>query len=137
MVVTVTSTTPAVRAGLVAVIWVAVSLIIVAAVVPKSTERALPRFDPLMVTDVPPPSEPDEGEIDVTTGSAGGVVVVVVAGTVVVVVGGTVVVVVGGTVVVVVGGTVVVVVGTVPPTSKEPEVAELSPTSLVARTRTS
>jgi hypothetical protein len=49
-VVTVTSTGPAARPGLVATIWVAVFVRIVAGVIPKRTLVAPPRFEPEIVT---------------------------------------------------------------------------------------
>ena len=52
--VTVTLTLPAVSAGLVAVICIAVDAYEVAATVPKLTAEAPVKPDPLMVTDVPP-----------------------------------------------------------------------------------
>ena len=64
-VVTVTSTTP-VPAGLVAVICVSVSLVIVAARLPKSTAVAPAKFTPVIVTDVPPARGPVAGLIPVT-----------------------------------------------------------------------
>ena len=69
-VVTVTSTVPAVPAGLVAVICVAVSLTIVAGVVPNSTAVAPVRFVPVIVTVVPPAVGPDVGLTPVTVGAA-------------------------------------------------------------------
>ena len=75
-VVTVTSTVPALPAGALAVIDVALSAVIVAAVVPKSTAVAALRFVPVMVTDVPPAVEPLVGETAVTVG--GGLTMVVV-----------------------------------------------------------
>ena len=70
-VVTLTSTRPAACAGLVATIWVAVFETIVAAVLPKLTLVAAVRFDPLMVTCVPPAVLPLFGETCVTAGVAG------------------------------------------------------------------
>ena len=61
-VATVTSTAPAlVPEGLVATIWVAVSLTIVADTVPNFTAVALARFVPTIVTNVPPAVGPDAG----------------------------------------------------------------------------
>ena len=68
-VVTVTSTVP-VPAGEVAVIEVAESAVIVAALDPKSTALAPPRLVPVMVTLVPPPVGPLVGLIEVTVGAA-------------------------------------------------------------------
>ena len=68
-VVTVTSTIPAVYAGLVAVIEVALTTVTpVAAVVPKFTAVAPRRFVPEIVTEVPPAVEPDIGVMPVTVG---------------------------------------------------------------------
>ena len=68
-VVTVTSTVP-LPAGEVAVIEVAESAVIVAALDPKSTALAPPRLVPVMVTLVPPPVGPLVGLIEVTVGPA-------------------------------------------------------------------
>ena len=69
-VTTVTSTVPAVPAGLVATIPVPESLVIVAAVLPKSTAVALARFVPVIVTVVPPAKGPAVGLTLVTAGAA-------------------------------------------------------------------
>ena len=66
-VVTVTSTVP-VPAGEVAVIEPAVSAVMVAALVPKSTAVAPERLVPVMVTEVPPPAGPVVGLMEVTVG---------------------------------------------------------------------
>ena len=71
-VVTVTSTVPArfpQLAGLVATIWVAESLTIVAAVDAEIHGRALARPVPVIVTVVPPATGPDEGLKAVTAGT--------------------------------------------------------------------
>ena len=61
-VVTVTSTTPAVPAGLTAVIVVELTtMTLMAAVAPKSTTVAPPKLFPVMVTLVPPEVEPKRG----------------------------------------------------------------------------
>ena len=60
-VTTVTSTAPVVPAGLVTVICVAVSLVIVPAVWPNFTAVAPDKFEPLMVTLVPPAVGPELG----------------------------------------------------------------------------
>jgi hypothetical protein len=67
-VTTVTSTVPAVPAGLVAVICVSVSLLIFAVTLPKSTPVAPARFVPVIVTAVPPEVDPDVGLRLVTVG---------------------------------------------------------------------
>ena len=70
-VVTVTSTVPAVPAGLVAVICVAeLTVKPVAAAVPNSTAVAPVRFVPVMVTLVPPAVGPAVGLTAVTAGAA-------------------------------------------------------------------
>jgi hypothetical protein len=67
-VTTLTSTVP-VRAGLVAVIWVELSIVkLVAAVRPKLTALAPPKFVPVMVTDVPPLVGPALGATALTAG---------------------------------------------------------------------
>ena len=66
-VVTVTSTVPE-PAGEVAVIDEAESAVMVPAWAPKSTAVALARFDPVMVTLVPPAVEPVTGLIEVRVG---------------------------------------------------------------------
>ena len=68
--VTVTSTVPADSAGLVAVICVPVLLVIVAAVLPKSTAVAPLKAVPVIVTEVPPANGPTVGLTAVTTGPA-------------------------------------------------------------------
>ena len=71
MVVTRTSTVPALPAGAVAVICVAeLTVKPVAAVAPKLTAVAPVKFVPVITTDVPPPVGPAVGEIDVTVGAA-------------------------------------------------------------------
>jgi hypothetical protein len=70
-VVTVTSTTPALPAGAVAVIDVLEFTVTpVAALDPKSTAVAPVRSVPVIVTDVPPSVGPDVGDTAVTAGSA-------------------------------------------------------------------
>jgi hypothetical protein len=70
-VVTVISIVPAVPAGLVAVIWVALFTVKVAAlVVPNLTAVAFVRFVPVIVTTVPPVVVPLVGVIPVTVGGA-------------------------------------------------------------------
>ena len=67
--VTVTSTAAADSAGVVATIWLAVSLIIdAAAVLPKLTAVAPARSAPVIVTVVPPPRGPVAGDTLVTAG---------------------------------------------------------------------
>jgi hypothetical protein len=69
VVVTLTSTV-AVPAGDVAVIWVAeLTVNVVAAVAPNVTAVAFRRLVPVMVTVVPPAPGPDAGEIEVTVGA--------------------------------------------------------------------
>ncbi len=68
-VVTVTSTVPALAAGLIATICVAVLLVMVAAFVPKRTVVASARFAPLIVTVEPPPTRPVAGATFVTVGT--------------------------------------------------------------------
>jgi len=70
VVVTVTSTTPALPAGAVAVTDVAVLAVIDAVVAPNLTELAEDRFVPVMTTLVPPACCPDVGEMEVTVGAA-------------------------------------------------------------------
>ena len=78
-VVTVTSTVPAVPAGAVAVIWVALlTVTLVAAFEPKLTEAPLTKFVPVIVTMVPPVVGPAVGLMLVTVGA--GVVGVLVGG---------------------------------------------------------
>ena len=72
--VTVTSTVPALSAGLVTVIELAVSTVTVPEVDPNLTEVAPDRFDPAIVTVVPPATGPLDGLIEVTTGAGAGVV---------------------------------------------------------------
>ena len=70
IVVTLTSTMP-VPAGVTAVICVDESTVNdVAAVGPNETNVAPVKFDPVIVTVVPPASGPVDGEIDETTGAA-------------------------------------------------------------------
>ena len=67
--VTVTSTAPAVPAGAVKTIWLAVSLENVETRgLPKWTAEAPARSAPLIVTVVPPANGPAEGKIPVTAG---------------------------------------------------------------------
>ena len=69
VVVTLTSTTP-VPAGEVAVIEVAeLTVKLAAAVPPNATALAPVKFVPVIVTDVPPATGPDVGEIEVTVGA--------------------------------------------------------------------
>ena len=69
-VTTVTSTVPAVPAGLVTTICVAVSLTIVRRwLVPNITAVALARFVPVIVTVVPPAAGPAAGLMPVTVGA--------------------------------------------------------------------
>jgi hypothetical protein len=68
--VTVTATEPALPAGVVAVIWFALTTItLVAAVVPKATAAAAAKFVPVIVTVVPPATGPLFGETLVTVGT--------------------------------------------------------------------
>jgi len=67
-VVTVMSTVPALSAGAVATIWVAVSEVMVAATEPKSTTVAPERLVPVMVTELVPDVGPAVGETAVTVG---------------------------------------------------------------------
>jgi hypothetical protein len=70
-VVTVTSTVPAAPAGAVAVIEVALTTVKVeAAVAPNFTAVAPVKLVPVMVTEVPPPVEPEVGLTPVTVGAA-------------------------------------------------------------------
>ena len=70
-VITVTSTVPAVPAGLSAVIEVALTTVtFVAGVVPKSTAVAPVKSVPVIVTGVPPAVVPLVGERAVTVGAA-------------------------------------------------------------------
>ena len=69
--VTATVTPPALPAGVVAVIWVALTTTtLVAAAVPKLTVAPLAKFVPVMVTIVPPAAGPIFGETLVTVGGA-------------------------------------------------------------------
>ena len=70
VVVTVTSTTPALPAGEVAVTDVAVLAVIKPAVVPNLTEVAEDRFVPVTTTLVPPTVGPLVGEMEMTVGPA-------------------------------------------------------------------
>jgi hypothetical protein len=70
-VVTVTSTMP-VPAGLVAVIVVASTTVKAAVTAPNLTPVAPVKFVPRIVTEVPPPSGPAPGTIDVTVGAGRG-----------------------------------------------------------------
>jgi TRAP-type uncharacterized transport system fused permease subunit len=67
-VVTVTSTVP-VPAGLSTTIWVAESLAILAAVLPRCTDVALARYVPAIVSEAPPVTGPCEGLSSVTAGA--------------------------------------------------------------------
>jgi len=67
-VVTATATAPSDPAGVVAVIDVAVDAVTVALVPPKVTD-AKERFEPVMVTTVPPAIGPEGGEIDEILGT--------------------------------------------------------------------
>ena len=69
-VVTLMSTVPAERAGLVATIRLTVSLTIVPAVVPKSTAVAPARLAPVIVTFRPPATGLSVGLTAVTAGAA-------------------------------------------------------------------
>ncbi len=69
LVVTVTSTVPAVSAGDVAVIEVVLSAVTDATVVPNRTAVALARFVPVMVTTVPPSVVPVVGASWVSVGT--------------------------------------------------------------------
>ena len=69
-VTTVTSTVPAVPAGLVTTICVAVSPVIFAAFLPNMTAVALAKSVPMIVTDVPPFTGPAVRLIPVTIGTA-------------------------------------------------------------------
>jgi hypothetical protein len=70
-VVTVVSTVPAGPAGAAAVIWVTESSEKLAAgVLPKSTALGSRRLVPVMVTDVSPQVDPEEGLRDVMVGAA-------------------------------------------------------------------
>ena len=76
-VVTVTSTVPAVPAGAVAVIWVALlTATLVAAVEPKATPVAPVKLVPVIVTEVPPAVGPEDGLTCVTAGAGGSTVAV-------------------------------------------------------------
>ena len=66
---TTTPVRPAVPGGVVTVMEVAVSAVIVAAVVPKSTAVASVRYVPVMVTAVPPAVDPVDGMILVMVGA--------------------------------------------------------------------
>jgi len=69
-VVTVTSTTPALPAGEVAVTEVALLAVIEPAVAPNVTEVAEMRLVPVMTTLVPPVAGPVVGRMEVTVGAA-------------------------------------------------------------------
>ena len=71
LLVTVTSTIPAAPAGDVAVIWVSLLIVKVADVAPKLTVVALEKLTPVMTTEVPPATGPDEVPSDVTLGAMG------------------------------------------------------------------
>ena len=68
--VTVTSTVPATSAGAVAVIEVAESAVTEPAVVPNLTAVAPERLVPVIVTAVPPVTDPLVGFSEVTVGAA-------------------------------------------------------------------
>ena len=70
-VVTVTSTLP-LPAGEVAVIELSeLTVKLVASLLPNTTAEALPRFVPVIVTEVPPASGPSLGDTPVTVGGGG------------------------------------------------------------------
>ena len=69
-VTTVTPTIPAWPAGMIATIWVAVSLTIFAAALPNMTAVAWARFVPLMISIVPPFVGPEVEVRRVTVGAA-------------------------------------------------------------------
>ena len=69
-VVTVTATAPKLCAGLVTVIEVADAEVIVAGVVPKLSDVTPARLFPPNVTEVPPPTDPTAGAIEVTLGAS-------------------------------------------------------------------
>jgi hypothetical protein len=67
--VTVTVTAPALPAGVVAVIWVALAITtLVAAVAPNVTVAPVAKFAPVIVTAVPPAVGPAFGDTLVTVG---------------------------------------------------------------------
>ena len=67
--VTVTATAPALPAGVVAVIWVALTTAtLVAAAAPNVTVAPVAKFVPVIVTAVPPAVEPLFGDTLVTVG---------------------------------------------------------------------
>ena len=68
--VTITSTVPVAWAGEVTAMDVAVSVTTVAVAVPNLTLVALARLVPVMVTEVPPPLDPEVGATAVTVGAA-------------------------------------------------------------------
>jgi hypothetical protein len=68
-VVTVTSTTPATWAGLVAVIWLSELNVNVAVAAPKWTDVAPVNPQPVMTTEVPPAVDPAVGAMPVTFGA--------------------------------------------------------------------
>src|SRR5438876_9601826 len=74
-----TSPAPSHAGGLVATIWVAVWVVIVAALAPNLTAVAPPRFVPVIVTLVPPVVGPASGLTVVTTGRGGFTVAVALA----------------------------------------------------------
>ena len=64
-------TAPAAPVGVVATIWLALSLVMPAAPEPKSTVFAEARLVPVMVTEVAPAVVPEVGLIEVMIGAAG------------------------------------------------------------------
>lgn len=68
--VTVTSTAPAAPAGSVTAMEPAESAVMMAVVVPNLTAEAVERLVPVMVTVVPPATDPLSGFIAVTLGAA-------------------------------------------------------------------
>src|SRR6266404_5454595 len=68
--VTTTATAPAAWAGVVAVIEVLLATVTpVAAVLPKSTVAPAAKFVPVTVTAVPPLTDPEFGDMEVTVGT--------------------------------------------------------------------
>jgi hypothetical protein len=72
---TLTLTAPAAAAGVTAVSCVALTKVVLAAAVPKDTTAPLTKFDPLIVTVVPPAVGPEVGDtaFDAANAGAGGV----------------------------------------------------------------
>jgi hypothetical protein len=79
-VVTVTSTVPAVPAGEVTKSWLAVSEVITPVPAPKWTALVDERFEPELVTEVPPLVGPLAGLTPATTGAGVGVLQVTMTG---------------------------------------------------------